>query len=161
MRLSDQPAVAVETTIKADASRIYDLMSDLDVMSGFGTEFTAGEWSSGRPGTVGSTFLGRQRLGDLEWETTSTVTVAKPAKTFAWRVGDKDDFTAEWTVGLRSVPGGTEVQYGFVHGPGPSGLRTRIDAAPERESEIIESRLAILQENMVKTLEGIRRRTAA
>jgi len=161
MQMSDQPSVAVETTIKADAARVYDLMSDLDVMSSFGTEFTGGEWSSGRPGTVGATFLGRQRLGDLEWETTSTVTAADAAKKFSWRVGDQNDHTAEWTVTLRSVPGGTEVQYGFVHGPGPSGLRTRIEANPDRESATIEARLATLQENMVKTLEGIRRRTAA
>lgn len=161
MRMSDQPSVAVETTIKADASRIYDLVSDLDVMSGFGTEFVAGEWSSGRPGTVGATFLGRQRFGDLEWETNSTVTKADPAKCFTWRVGDPENYTAEWVVTLRPDGAGTAVSYSFVHGPGPSGLRDRIEAAPEREEEIINGRLGILQENMVKTLEGLRRRTAA
>ncbi len=161
MRMSDQPSVAVETLIKADSSRIYELVSDLEVMASFGTEFVGGEWSSGRPGEVGSTFLGQQRMGDLHWETTSTVTVAEPGKQFVWVVGDPENMTAEWDFTLRSVPKGTEVTYSFVHGPGPSGLRTRIDANPERESATIESRLAMLQENMVKTLEGIRRRTAA
>lgn len=160
MRMSDQPSVAIETMIKADAARIYELVSDLEVMSSFGTEFVGGEWSSGRPGAAGATFLGRQRLGDLEWETTSTVTAADAAKRFAWRVGDPDNFTADWEITLRSVPKGTELTYSFVHGPGPSGLRIRIDAAPEREEAIIEARLATLQENMVKTIEGIRRRTA-
>ncbi len=161
MRMSDEPSVAVETLIKADGARIYELVSDLEVMASFGTEFQGGEWSSGRPGAVGSTFLGRQRMGDLEWETTSTVIAADPGKRFAWKVGDPDNHTAIWDLGLRSVPKGTEVTYSFVHGPGPSGLRTRIDANPDRESAAIESRLAMLQENMVKTLEGIRRRTAA
>lgn len=160
MRMSDQPSVAIETTIKADAARVYELVSDLEVMSSFGTEFTRGEWRSGRPGTVGATFLGHQRLGDLEWETTSTITAADPSKRFAWRVGDQDDFTADWQINLRSVPKGTALAYSFVHGPGPSGLRIRIDAAPEREEAIIDARLATLQENMVKTIEGIRRRTA-
>ena len=161
MRMSDQPSVAVETFIKSDSERIYELISDLEVMSSFGTEFVAGEWSSGRPGEVGATFLGQQRFGDLQWETTSTVIAATPGKRFAWKVGDMDNFTAEWGLTMRSVPKGTEIKYSFVHGPGPSGLRTRIDANPDRESAIIESRLSLLQENMVKTLEGIRRRTAA
>lgn len=161
MRMSDHPSVSVETTIKADSERIYELISDLDVMASFGTEFVSGEWVSGRPGTVGSAFLGRQRLGDLEWETTSTVTKANNPTTFAWKVGDVENYTAEWTFSLRRTPSGTEVNYAFAHGPGPSGLRTRIEAAPDREEAIIDSRLATLQENMIKTLEGVRRRTAS
>lgn len=161
MQMSDQPSVAVETLIKAESARIYELASDLEVMASFGTEFVGGEWASGRPGSVGATFLGRQRMGDLHWETTSTVVAAEPGKRFAWRVGDPEDFTAEWDLVMRNVPKGTEVTYSFMHGPGPSGLRTRIEANPDNESAIIESRLSMLQENMVKTLEGLRRRTAA
>ncbi len=160
MKMSDTPAVRVETVISADPDRVFEIVSDLDAMASFGTEFQAGEWVSGRPGAVGSTFRGRQRLGDSEWETTSTVTAAKPGREFSWTVGDVDNATAEWTLQLRSVPNGTEVTYSFVHGPGPSGLRERIERHPDDESKFIEARLAMLQENMVKTLEGIRRRTA-
>lgn len=160
MRLSDQPAVAVETTIKVDPQRVYELVSDLDAMASFGTEFQSGRWNTGRPGSVGSTFLGTQRLGDTEWETTSTVTIASPGKTFAWVVGEPENPTATWTVTMRSVPDGTEVSYSFVHGPGPSGLRARVEAQPHDEEKFIEGRLSALQQNMIKTLEGIRRRTA-
>jgi hypothetical protein len=160
MKMSDQPSVAVETVIKVEPERVYELMSDLDAMASFGTEFQAGEWATGRPGAVGSTFLGRQRLGDREWETTSTVITANKGREFAWAVGDPDNATAFWTVTLRKVPDGTEVQYSFVHGPGPSGLRSRIEAHPDDEARFIESRLEMLQQNMIKTLEGIRRRTA-
>lgn len=160
MRLSDEPSVAVETTIKVEPERVYELVSDLDAMASFGTEFQSGRWSSGRPGSVGSTFVGQQRLGDREWETTSTITTANPGKAFAWVVGDPDDPTATWTVTMRSVPDGTEVNYSFVHGPGPSGLRDRVEAQPHDEEKFVEARLSMLQQNMVKTLEGIRRRTA-
>ena len=158
--MSDNPAVAVETVIKAPPERVYELVSDLDAMASFGTEFQSGEWASGRPGSVGSSFRGRQRLGDREWETLSTVTVASPGKEFAWVVGDVQDVTATWTMNLRSVPDGTEVRYGFVHGPGPSGLRDVIERHPEDEQKFIEGRLEALQQNMIKTLEGIRRRTS-
>ena len=160
MKMSDTPSVMVETVIKVDPARVYELVSDLDAMASFGTEFQTGEWSSGRPGTVGSTFLGRQRLGDAEWETTSTITKADPGRTFEWVVGDVDNVTATWTVTMRSVPDGTEVRYAFVHGPGPSGLRERIERHPDDEAKFIEGRLEMLQQNMIKTLEGIRRRTA-
>ncbi|MGI9606489.1 MAG: SRPBCC family protein [Acidimicrobiales bacterium] len=158
MRMSDQPSVTVETTISASPERIFDLVSDLDVMSSFDTEFHSGEWSSGRPGAVGSTFVGRQRMGDREWETTSTVSASDPGRTFAWKVGDADDVGAIWTFTFRSVPKGTEVTYSFVHGPGSTGLRSRIEKHPEQEEEFIEARLTMLQQNMVKTLEGVRRR---
>ncbi len=160
MQMSDRPSVSVETVIKATPERVYEVASDLEAMASFGTEFQRGEWSSGKPGSVGATFTGQQRLGDSEWETTSTVITATPGKEFSWVVGDVDDVTATWTMHMRSVPDGTEVSYSFVHGPGPSGLRDRIETYPESEAKLIEGRLAMLQENMVKTLEGIRRRTA-
>lgn len=160
MRMSDEPSIAVETVIKADAERIYEIISDLDAMSSFGTEFQGGEWVSGRPGTVGSTFLGRNRLNEHEWETTSTVVEADKGKAFAWKVGDPDNHVAIWRATMRSVPNGTEVAYGFTHGPGESGLTSRIEAHPESEESLIDARLQMIQENIVKTLEGIRRRTA-
>lgn len=158
MRMSDQPSVTVETTITAEPDRIFELVGDLDVMASFNTEFQGGEWVSGRPGSLGAKFRGHQRLGDREWETTSTIVALEPGRTFSWKVGDLDDPTATWTFSLRSVPKGTEVTYAFVHGPGPSGLRSVIDARPEQEEALIDGRLATLQENMIKTLEGIRRR---
>ena len=160
MRMSDEPSISVETVIKADADRIYELMSDLDAMASFGTEFQAGEWVSGRPGTVGSTFRGRNRMGDNEWETISTIIEADKGKAFAWKVGDPDNHVAIWRATMRSVPGGTEVSYGFTHGPGPSGLTERIDARPEDEAKLIDARLQMIQENLIKTLEGIRRRVS-
>ena len=126
MKMSDNPAVSVETIISASPERIYEIASDLEAMASFGTEFQGGEWASGRPGSVGSTFTGKQRLGDSEWETTSTVLTAKPGQEFSWVVGDVDNVTATWTMRMRGVPAGTEVSYAFVHGPGPSGLKDRI-----------------------------------
>lgn len=160
MKMSETPAVSVQTVIAADAQRVYEIASDLDAMASFGTEFQGGEWVSGRPGTVGAAFTGRQRLGDAEWETTSTVRKADLGRCFEWVVGDVDNPTAIWTLEMSEASAGTEVSYSFVHGPGPSGLKERIEKYPESEEKLIEGRLEMLQENMVKTLEGIRRRAA-
>ena len=159
MRMSDEPSVSVETVIAADPADIYDVVSDLDAMASFGTEFQGGDWVSGRPGAVGSRFRGRQQMGERAWETTSVVSVADRGRAFAWEVRNGDDeLVATWTFTLRSVPGGTEVSYGVVVGPGRSGLTARIAEQPEAEATIIDRRLGMFQENMVKVLEGVRRR---
>ena len=72
-------------------------------------------------------------------------------------VGSADDPVATWTFNQRSVPDGTEVHYTVVVGTAPSGLSDAIERHPDSEDKIIEKRLMIFQENMVKTLEGIRR----
>ena len=158
MRMSDLPTVMVETVIEADADRIDAVVADLEAMASFGTEFQRGEWVSGRPGEVGSRFVGHQRLGDREWQSTSTVVLRDVGRSFGWTVGDPDDPVARWTFRMRRVPDGTEVRYEAVLGPGESGLTAAIASHPEAEEAIIEKRLRHLQENMVKTLEGIRRR---
>lgn len=161
MRMSDTPSVSVETVIEAPAERIDAVVGDLEAMASFGTEFQRGEWVSGRPGEVGSSFVGHQRMGDREWQSTSTVVVKEPGRRFGWVVGDPDEPVARWTFHLRRVPDGTEVRYEAVLGPGESGLTAAISARPEAEEVIIDKRLRDLQDNMVKTLEGIRRRVEA
>ncbi len=157
MKMSDLPTVTVETTMAADPPEVFAHLHDLDTLGGLGTEFQGGDWTTGRPGELGSTFVGRQRMGEREWESVSTVTTRQIDRSFGWTVGDVDDPVARWTFELRRVPDGTEVSYTAVLGPGRSGLTAAIDAAPDREEQIIDRRLANLQENMVKTLEGIRR----
>lgn len=160
MRMSDLPTVSVETVIEAPAGDIYAVITDLDALAGFGTEFRAGRWVSGSPGAVGSCFVGRNGRDDREWETTSTVVTAEPDREFAWAVNvdDAGDALATWRFHLRSVPDGTEVRFTAVMGPGESGLTAAIARSPEAEEEIISRRLQHHQENMVKTLEGVRRR---
>lgn len=158
MKMSDLPSVSVETTIDAEPSAIYAIVGDLDAMAAFGTEFQRGEWIKGRPGELGSVFVGHQKLGEREWQSTSVVVERESDRVFGWAVGDPDEPVARWTFSLHRVPDGTEVRYEAVLGPGESGLTAAIAARPDAEEAIIDKRLAYLQENMVKTLEGIRRR---
>jgi len=164
MRMSDQPSIEVETVMASSAEAIYAVITDLEAMGEFDTEFRGGSWRTGAPAAVGSTFLGRNGYGDREWETTSTIVTATPDRAFGWSVNldpDTEECVATWSFALRQVPEGTEVRYGVVLGSAPSGLSARIDKNPENEAEFIEKRLQMFQENMVKTLEGVRRRASA
>jgi uncharacterized protein YndB with AHSA1/START domain len=157
MRLSEQPSVTVETTIEAAPDDVFRVLSNLETLAGFGTEFQSCRWVGGRPGTLGSSFIGVQRMGENEWESTSTITTLEADRAFAWTVGDAADPVATWTFNQRVVPDGTEVRYTVVIGTAPSGLSDAIERHPDSEEKIIDKRLMTFQENMVKTLEGIRR----
>lgn len=157
MRLSEQPSVTVETTIEAAPDDVFRVLSNLETLAGFGTEFQSCRWVGGRPGTLGSSFVGVQRMGENEWESTSTITTLENGRAFAWTVGDAADPVATWTFNQRVVPDGTEVRYTVVIGTAPSGLSDAIERHPDSEEKIIDKRLMTFQENMVKTLEGIRR----
>ena len=164
MRMSDQPSIEVETVMASSAEGIYAVITDLELMGEFDTEFRGGSWTSGAPAAVGSTFLGRNGHGDREWETTSTIIAATPGRAYGWSVNldpDTKECVATWSFALRQVPEGTEVRYGVVLGAAPSGLSARIDKNPQSEAEFIEKRLQMFQENMGKTLEGVRRRASA
>jgi len=162
MRMADQPTVTVETVIDAAPEAVYDVVGNLEAMGSMGTEFQRGEWVSGRPGALGSKFVGYNRRNENEWSSTSKIVAADPGRSFAWDVlvDDTDETLASWRFSMRRVPEGTEVVYTATMGPGPSGLTAIIEKRPEAEEDIIDARLKMHQENMVKTLEGIRRRVA-
>ncbi len=138
MRLSEQPSVTVETVMEAGSDDVFAVLSNLETLAGFGTEFQSCRWVGGRPGTLGSSFVGVQRMGEREWESTATITALEPGRTFAWTVGAQDDPVAVWTFTQRSVPDGTEVHYNVVVGTAPSGLSDAIVRHPDSEDEIIE-----------------------
>ena len=51
---------------------------------------------------------------------------------------------------------GTRLTQWMQMGPARSGINAAIDAMPDKESRILERRLAELRQNMQATLEGIK-----
>ena len=157
MRMSDRPTVEVESFIDARPARVWELVTDIDLVGHWSPEYQGGEWLEGATGAaVGARFKGRNKRGEREWETVSTVVEAESDRSFAWAVGDPDNAAATWRFDLTPEGTGTRVRQHVELGPGPSGFTARIAEVPDREEEIIASRTAEHRRNMQTTLQGLK-----
>ena len=79
--------IRVERTIRAEASELYDLVSDLPRMGEWSPESTGGTWVNGAEGpVVGARFKGSNHKGWAKWSTDVLVTAADPGERFSFDV---------------------------------------------------------------------------
>lgn len=89
--------ISVERTIRADAGRLYELVTDLPRMGEWSPENTGGKWVKGATGpAVGAHFKGTNRNGWHRWSTDVVVTVAEPGQRFAFDVTTGPFKVATW-----------------------------------------------------------------
>ena len=159
MRMSDRPSVEVHLEVAAPSERVWELVSDVTRVGDWGGECVAAQWLDGADGpAIGVRFLGHQIRHGSKWETPATVIEAKPGVSFAWAVGDPTNPAATWRYQLDAdESGSTIVHYRAVMGPGPSGLTALIADRPDREEYLIALRLGEHKQNMMATLQAIKR----
>ena len=97
-RYADNPTVQVQTWIGASPRRVWELVSDIELMPTMSQELQSVEWLDGaREPAVGAKFIGRSKHESLgEWATTSHVIECEPQRVFAWAVEDPANPTAIW-----------------------------------------------------------------
>ncbi|HZN14075.1 MAG TPA: SRPBCC family protein [Acidimicrobiales bacterium] len=157
MRYEDGLTTEVDVLINASASRVWELVTDIDLPARFSTEFLGARWIDDRH-DVGARFVGRNHHAAMgEWETTSYVNRYEPLRAFGWAVTDPDDPSATWWFELEEEAEGVRLRQGTRMGPAPSGLSIAITAMPEKEERIIARRLEEYETNMRATVEGIKR----
>lgn len=157
--MSDVPSVEVHLTVVAPPERVWELVSDVTRVGDWGAECVAAEWLDGADGpVVGARFRGYQVRKSSKWETTSTVIEAERGVSFAWAVEDPTNPAATWRYQLDSDESeSTVVHYRAVMGPGTSGLTAKIAKSPDREEDLIALRLEEHKQNMMATLQAIKR----
>jgi uncharacterized protein YndB with AHSA1/START domain len=97
--------VEISRVIAAPPEAIYAAISDVTRMGEWSPECCACEWHEGVDGpTVGATFDGHNRNGELEWTTQGRVTVAEPGRAFVFECSMMDFHYATW--GFRIEPEG-------------------------------------------------------
>lgn len=139
----------ISQDIDADASDIYELISDLGRMGEWSTENVGGEWISGAPGIVGSRFLGKNRINTFEWEVPVEITVADPGTCFEF-VADPDGGPyVRWTYRLEAQEVGTRVTEVWDVMELPPTLRKMTE-------EQLAGRKATVQGAIEATLAGIK-----
>ena len=158
-RYADKPTVEVRTWIDAPPRRVWELVSDIQLMPTMSQELQSIEWLGGATApAVGARFVGRNRHEAMgEWATTSEVIECEPERVLAWAVEDAANPTAIWRFRLAPKDGGTELSQWMQMGPGRSGLSTAIDRMPDKEQQIVFVRMRDFEKNMRFTLEQIKK----
>jgi len=157
-RYADKPAVEVRVWISARPARVWELVSDIELMPALSSELQSVEWLDGANGPApGARFTGRSKHEALgEWETTSHVVEFEPERLFGWAVGDPADPAARWHFQLEPKDGGTELSEWVQLGPGRSGLSFAIDRMPDKEQKIVFVRMREFERNITVTLDQIK-----
>ena len=155
---ADKPTVEVRTWIGAPRDRVWELVSDVELMPAMSSELQSVEWLDGANGpAAGARFTGRSKHDAMgEWETTSQVVEFEPGRVFGWAVGDPASPSALWRFRLESKDGGTELSEWMQMGPGRSGLSFAIDQMPDKEQKIVFVRMREFERNITVTLEQIK-----
>ena len=142
-----QMVVVVRHRFPAPAQAVWDLLSDLPAMAAFSDEVAVLTWTGPR------TFAAMNRLGDREWTVDGHVVQADPPHVLRWTVLDPACPSSTWDVML--LPDGaaaTVVTQRFSHGPGPSGVRSAVEADPSRLEDLVAERTAMLRQAMSASL---------
>jgi hypothetical protein len=157
-RYADKPTAEVSTWVEASPQRVWELVSDIELMPTLSEELQSIEWLDGTEAAVGARFVGNSRHPDLgEWATTSTVIECEPQRVLAWAVMDPDNPTAIWRLRLEPKNGGTELSQWMQMGPARSGLSFAIDRMPEKEQKIVFVRMREFETSMTRTLEQLKK----
>ncbi len=158
-RYADNPTVQVETWIEASPERVWELVSDIELMPRLSPELQSVEWRDGGTGPeLGARFIGWSEHDALgRWQTTSHIVDFDPPRSFGWAVEDPDNPTASWRFTVVPDAGGTLLRQWMQLGPARSGLSLAIDRMPDEEQKIVFVRLREFETNMAGTVETIKK----
>lgn len=147
----------MSTTIAATPTRVWRLVSDIELMPTLSNELQSVEWLGGDSPGLGAKFVGRNRHSAMgEWTTQSEVIEWDAPRAFAWAVGGRERPAAVWRFTLSPTDNGTTLTYQVQLGPGTSGVTLLIGRDPDREQMIVAARLRQFDEAMAATVDGIK-----
>lgn len=156
--LAAGPGVTVEVDVEAPAQRVWELVSDINLPAQFSQEFQGAEWVDRAEPGVGARFVGRNAIGERQWETTSYVVAYEPLQVFAWNVSDPDQPSAQWRFELEPMGNTTRLRQRMTIGPGMSGTSRAMAQDPDKAKHILAARRTTLRDNMNRTINGIKER---
>ena len=158
---ADGHGAVAEVDVKARASELWPIVTDISFGASASEEFLGAEWADEGP-ALGARFIGRNQHPAIgEWEVECFVDVFEPERRFGWGTSDPDHPGARWRFDLEPIAGATRLRYSMTIGPGPSGLTPAMAAMPEKETRILQRRVGEHLPNMRKVVEAMKRSAEA
>jgi hypothetical protein len=142
-------SVTVTRVIPAEASTLFNIVSDITTMPSHSPETVATEWLDGATGpAVGARFKGTNNLGPNKWSSKPTITELVDGRVFAFKVPGKTGAT--WTYTFEPTANGTIVTESMAQTkPSPLPIRLLLRRAG------VTDRAANLRDGMTRTLERL------
>lgn len=158
-RYADSPTVEQRTWIAAAPERVWELVTDIELMPRLSEELCSVEWLEPATGPApGARFTGHNQHASFgEWDTTSQIVRFEEGATFEWAVSDPEHPSATWRFTLTPRDEGTELCQWMRMGPARSGVSFAIDSMPDKEQKIVFVRLREIEGGMAKTLAAIKK----
>lgn len=151
----DGLGLLVEADIEASPSKVWSLVTDIELPAQFSDEFLGATWDSDERG-LGAVFHGRNRHPAIgEWTIPCFVDAWAEQQEFGWCTSDPDLPGARWRFELEPFAGRTRLRYSYRIGPGPSGTTRAITMHPGKEARVLRRRLEGVLANMQRTVDGI------
>jgi len=131
-----------QTTIRATAEEVYDLVADLPLMGEWSPECQQVEWTDGSTAsTVGATFVGHNKGGPaglMRWSRKGRVLVAERGRSFVFVTEEGGRESTEWRYDFEQVEGGTLVTESYDVRWIPTWARI-VDVPTNRCKELAEA----------------------
>ncbi|MEW6153887.1 MAG: SRPBCC family protein [Actinomycetota bacterium] len=140
--------------IRADAGRVWSMVTDVTRMGEWSPETERAEWIDGATGpTDGARFKGHNRRGRTRWSTTCEVIESEPGRAFAFAVGKAVKPETVWRYRFEPVTEGVRVTESFELTK-PLGLGSRVVT---RLTTGVKDRPTDMEEGMRATLAALKR----
>ncbi|MGV9821898.1 SRPBCC family protein [Nocardia xishanensis] len=155
---ADTPTAEGIIHIDAPLAKVWNVVTDVELMPIFSDELKSAEWVDPvRGARLDGAFVGTSWHPELgEWSTTSYIVEFDAHRTFSWVVGSTENPGATWRFTLEPDNDGTLLRQWVRMGPGPSGLSFAIAAMPEKEQKIVFVRMRELERAIEHTLAAIK-----
>lgn len=121
----------------------------------FSSELQEAGFLEGAQPTLGAVIGGRNRRGDFEWSTLSTVVECDEPVLFSWAVGDVVAPVATWSFAVAPKGDLSTLTHSVTIHEHPGPMADAVNNSPETAHDVIQGRLDSLVRNMQRTVDGI------
>lgn len=155
-RIADGQGAVAEIDIAARPRAVWPFVADIEFPARAETELAAAKWTSAAPHGVGSTFVGRNKIGDREWEVTNHITAYETDRIFEWSTTDPNDPGAVWRLEIAELGVGSRLRFSVLIGSANNLTAARALEDLDQEEAVINGRRKMFKANMRRTIEAIK-----